>query len=70
MVTREDGAVVVDGILDESEAFPGGGFAREMRYLVRRSVTAECNQFKNILGIYPKGWKLPLVFRRDRCEPK
>jgi hypothetical protein len=23
------------------------------------------NQFKNILGIYPKGWELPLVFRRE-----
>jgi len=23
------------------------------------------NQFKNVLGIYPKGWKIPLVYRRD-----
>ena len=23
------------------------------------------NQFKNILGVYPKGWKLPLVYRRE-----
>jgi hypothetical protein len=23
------------------------------------------NQFKNILGIYPKGWKLPLTYRRE-----
>lgn len=23
------------------------------------------NQYKNILGIYPKGWRLPLVYRRN-----
>lgn len=23
------------------------------------------NQFKNVLGIYPKGWRVPLVFRRE-----
>ncbi len=23
------------------------------------------NQFKNVLGIYPSGWKLPLTYRRD-----
>ena len=68
VVTREDGAVVVDGILDESEAFRRG--LREGDEIISfagrplRSV----NQFKNILGIYPKGWKLPLVFRRDQVR--
>ena len=28
------------------------------------------NQFKNILGIYPKGWKLPLTYRRDGQKRK
>ena len=65
VATREDGAVVVDGILDASEAFRRG--LREGDEIVSfagRSVRS-VNQFKNILGIYPKGWKLPLVFRRD-----
>ncbi len=63
--TRHDGAVVVDRILEQSEAWRRG--LREDDEIVSfagrpiRSV----NQFKNILGIYPKGWKLPLVYRRD-----
>ena len=23
------------------------------------------NQFKNVLGLYPKGWRLPLVYRHQ-----
>src|SRR5205807_1123975 len=23
------------------------------------------NQFKNVLGLYPRGWRVPLVFRRE-----
>lgn len=23
------------------------------------------NQYKNVLGLYPKGWRMPLVYRRD-----
>lgn len=61
-----DGSVVVESILEESEAFRRG--LREEDELVSfagrpiRSV----NQYKNILGIYPKGWKLPLEYRRDQ----
>lgn len=68
VTTREDGAVVVDGILDDSEAFRRG--LREGDEIVsfgKRPVRS-VNQFKNILGIYPKGWKLPLVFRRDQSR--
>lgn len=64
--SRDDGAVEVDTILEESEAYRRG--LREGDEIVSfagrpiRSV----NQYKNILGIYPKGWKLPLEFRRDQ----
>ena len=68
VVTREDGAVVVDGILDESEAFRRGlREGDEIISFAGRSLRS-VNQFKNILGIYPKGWKLPLVFRRDQVR--
>ena len=53
VTTREDGAVVVDGILDDSEAFRRG--LREGDEIVsfgKRPVRS-VNQFKNILGIYP-----------------
>ena len=63
--TEDDGTVVVDQILLQSEAFRRG--LREGDELVSfggrpiRSV----NQFKNVLGIFPDGWKLPLVYRRE-----
>ncbi|MFK7822198.1 MAG: S1C family serine protease, partial [Planctomycetaceae bacterium] len=58
-----DGSVIVDQILESSDAYRRG--VREQSEIVSfagrpiRSV----NQFKNILGIYPNGWKLPLTFR-------
>ena len=61
--TQFDGSIAVDRILESSDAWRRG--LREGDEIVSfagrpiRSV----NQFKNILGIYPKGWKLPLVFR-------
>lgn len=57
-----DGSVVVDEILESSDAYRRG--LRESSEIISfagrpiRSV----NQFKNILGIYPNGWKLPLTF--------
>ncbi len=66
--TREDGAVVVDGILDASEAYRRGlREGDEIVSLAGRPIRS-VNQFKNILGIYPKGWKLPLIFRRDEVR--
>ncbi len=62
--SRSDGAVIVDNILEEAEVFRRG--LREGDELVSfagRTIRS-VNQFKNILGIYPKGWKLPLVYRR------
>jgi serine protease Do len=34
-----------------------------------RSVTS-VNQYKNILGVFPKDWRLPMVFRRNEKERK
>jgi len=61
-----DGSVEVESILEDSAAYRRG--LREGDEIVSfagrpiRSV----NQYKNILGIYPKGWKLPLEFRRNQ----
>ena len=67
---RDDGAVVVDTILEESSAFRRG--LREGDELVSFGGRAigSVNQFKNILGIYPKGWLVPLVYRRDGAEQR
>jgi S1-C subfamily serine protease len=63
--TQEDGRVAVDDILETSDAFRRG-----LRYgdtVVRfadRDVTS-ANGLKNVLGVYPKGWRVPLDFRRE-----
>jgi S1-C subfamily serine protease len=65
VATRDDGSVVVTSILEQSEAYRRG--LREDDEIVSfagRTIRS-VNQFKNILGIYPKGWKLPLVYRRE-----
>ena len=63
--TGSDREVVVDSILDLSAAYRRG--LREDDELVSFAgrPVGSVNQFKNILGIYPKGWSLPLTFRRD-----
>jgi S1-C subfamily serine protease len=64
---NEDGALsqmVVRQILEESDAFrrglqPGDQIIR----FAGRPLTST-NQYKNILGIFPKGWRVPLTNRR------
>jgi S1-C subfamily serine protease len=63
--TEADGQVVVDDILETSDAFRRGlqyGDA-VVRFADREITTA--NALKNVLGVYPSGWRVPLVFRRD-----
>ncbi len=63
--TGADRIVLIDSILDQSDAFRRG--LREDDELVSFAgrPIGSVNQYKNILGIYPKGWSLPLVYRRD-----
>jgi S1-C subfamily serine protease len=64
---NEDGALsqmVVRQILEESDAFrrglqPGDQIIR----FAGRPLTST-NQYKNVLGIYPKDWRVPLTYRR------
>jgi serine protease Do len=66
--TDLDGRVVVSDILESSDAFRRG-----LRYndeLVRfggREI-GSVNAFKNALGTYPSGWRVPILFRRDGEE--
>jgi hypothetical protein len=60
--------MVVKQVLDESDAARRG--IREGDQLLSfagRAVTS-ANQYKNILGIYPKDWRLPLTVRRGTTE--
>jgi len=59
--------MIVDSILDESDAFRRGLKNNDqLRSFAGRPMTST-NQYKNVLGIYPKDWKLPLVYRRGNA---
>lgn len=62
--TDDEGNVTVADILEDSEAYYRGlRHDDEIVSFGGRSI-GSTNQFKNVLGIYPKGWKLPIVYRR------
>lgn len=63
--TNTDGHVVVSNILESSEAFQNGiRYNDRIVAFANRKITS-VNQFKNILGIYPKGYRVPIVYERD-----
>ncbi|MFG0333941.1 MAG: S1C family serine protease [Maioricimonas sp. JB049] len=65
VVSRSDGTVGVASILEQSAAFRRGLRSGDELISFAGRPIRSVNQFKNILGIYPKGWKLPLSYRRD-----
>lgn len=65
VATRDDGAMIVTGILEHSEAYRRGLRIDDEIVSFAGRPLRSVNQFKNVLGIYPKGWKLPLVFRHE-----
>lgn len=65
VTSNSDGAVVVSNILNSSEAYRRGlRQGDELISFAGRPVRS-VNQFKNVLGIYPKGWTVPLSYQRD-----
>jgi len=61
----DSGHVFVSNILDSSDAYRRGlRYDDEMVSFAGRRITS-ANDFKNVLGIYPKGWRVPLSFLRD-----
>ncbi|MGE3242649.1 MAG: S1C family serine protease [Pirellulales bacterium] len=66
--TDSDGRVVVDDILDDSDAYRRGlRYGDEIVRFGGREITT-ANTFKNVLGTYPEAWRVPLVYRRDGTE--
>jgi serine protease Do len=64
----EDGQVthvVVQAILDEADAVRRGLQPDDELVEFAGRPVFSTNQYKNVLGIYPKGWRLPLTYRRD-----
>jgi serine protease Do len=64
-VTDSEGRVTVAEILEQSDAARRGlRFDDELASFAGRNISTP-NGFKNILGIFPKGWRVPLSFRRE-----
>ena len=65
VTTDSDGGVVVNGILESSDVFRRGLRSGDELVSFAGRPVRTVNQFKNILGIYPKDWMLPIVFRHE-----
>ncbi|HJN11457.1 MAG: trypsin-like peptidase domain-containing protein [Pirellulaceae bacterium] len=61
----QDGRVVVSNILESSDAYRRGlRYGDEVLRFGGRQI-GSVNGFKNVLGIYPRGWRVPLTCLRD-----
>ena len=61
----EDGRLIVSNILESSDAYRRGlRYGDQLLSFADRPVTT-VNGFKNLLGTYPRGWRVPLTFRRE-----
>jgi serine protease Do len=62
------GRMVVTSILEDSDvARRGLELDDELLAFAGRPVTS-VNQYRNVLGLYPRGWRLPLEFRRGQTR--
>src|SRR5690606_14231761 len=65
IATSDAGSVLVTNILDSADAYRRGlRYGDEIGSFGGRRVRTT-NAFKNVLGIFPKGWRVPLAFRHD-----
>src|SRR5262249_2306181 len=58
-------AMLVKSILDVSDAYPRGLRPDDELVAFAGRSMQTINQYKNVLGVYPKGWRMPLTYRRD-----
>ena len=65
VASDERGRVVVSNILESSDAYRRGiRYGDEIISFGNRRITT-VNGFKNALGIFPRGWRVPLTYRRE-----
>lgn len=68
--TDEEGKLSVQQILGTVDAYRRGLRDGDELISFAGRPLSSVNQYKNILGIFPKGWRLPLVFRHYDEEKK
>ena len=60
------GRSIVTSILEESDVFRRGlDIDDELLSFAGRHISS-VNHFKNVLGLYPRGWRVPVEFRREQ----
>ncbi len=65
VATDDQGRVVVSNILDSSDAYRRGlRYGDQLLSFGGREITS-VNGFKNILGTYPRGWRVPMSYRHE-----
>jgi hypothetical protein len=63
--TDDEGRVIVANILESSDAYRRGmRYGDEILSFGGRSISS-ANEFKNVLGIFPRRWRIPISFRHD-----
>jgi S1-C subfamily serine protease len=60
--------MMVQTVLDECDAARRGLQPEDVLVEFAGRPVFSVNQYKNVLGIYPKGWRLPLTYRRDNVK--
>ncbi|MFO0878931.1 MAG: trypsin-like peptidase domain-containing protein [Gemmataceae bacterium] len=66
----EDGGIsriLVKSIIDSDARRRGLDVGDQLVSFAGRPMTT-VNQYKNVLGLFPRGWRMPLVFRRDNLR--
>jgi len=65
VVSDDRGRVVVSNILTSSDAYRRGLRYNDQLVAFGGREIGSVNAFKNVLGIYPRGWRVPLSYLRD-----
>lgn len=66
--TEEESRMVVRNILDECDAHRRGLELNDEVVSFAGRPIGNGNEFKNVIGIYPKGWRMPLVYRHENTK--
>lgn len=64
VATSDDGRVLVADILEDSDAYAKGLRVDDEILAFGGRIIRSTNMYKNILGTYPKGWRVPLTYRQ------
>jgi serine protease Do len=60
--------ILVQAMLEDCDAFRRGLQPDDELVAFAGRPVSSVNQYKNVLGIYPKGWRLPLTYRRNNAK--